>query len=95
MGSFSMREHRLYQKASEYSRQHRMPRVYVAANSGARIGFAADIKKHLTIVWNDEERPEEGFKYLALDCSAEDKEIIAQVREGEREPVGLFMCKFH
>lgn len=80
MGSFSMREHRLYQKASEYSRKMRMPRIYVAANSGARIGFAADIKRHLAIVWNDEDRPEEGFKYLALDSKAEnDENIISQV----------------
>lgn len=55
--SFSMREHRLYQKASEYSRANKMPRVYIAANSGARIGFASDIKNHLNIVWNDDDRP--------------------------------------
>ncbi|KAL3102143.1 hypothetical protein niasHS_003552 [Heterodera schachtii] len=79
MGSFSMREHRLYQKASEYSRKHQMPRIYVAANSGARIGFASDVKNRLKIVWNDEERPEDGFKYLSMDCGEEESDILSQV----------------
>nr|CAD2158339.1 unnamed protein product [Meloidogyne enterolobii] len=79
MGSFSMREHRLYQKASEYSRINKMPRVYIAANSGARIGFASDIKNHLNIVWNDDDRPEDGFKYLTLDPKVENSEILSQI----------------
>uniref|UniRef100_A0A914I9B7 Acetyl-CoA carboxylase n=1 Tax=Globodera rostochiensis TaxID=31243 RepID=A0A914I9B7_GLORO len=79
MGSFSMREHELYQKASEYSRKHRMPRVYVAANSGARIGFASDVKNRLNIVWNDKDRPEDGFKYLSLDCKEDEGDILSQV----------------
>lgn len=56
-----------------------MPRVYVAANSGARIGFASDVKNRLRIVWNDKDRPEEGFKYLSLDCKEDEKEILSQV----------------
>jgi hypothetical protein len=51
----------------------------VAANSGARIGFASDIKSRLSIVWNDDERPEDGFKYLALDCKDDEIDILSQV----------------
>jgi acetyl-CoA carboxylase carboxyltransferase component len=79
MGSFSMREHHVYHKASEYSRQHGMPRIYLAANSGARIGFASDIKKRLNVVWNDETRPEDGYRHLSVDCEGASDPILDQV----------------
>uniref|UniRef100_A0A7E4VD69 Acetyl-CoA carboxylase n=1 Tax=Panagrellus redivivus TaxID=6233 RepID=A0A7E4VD69_PANRE len=89
MGSFSMREHRLYHRASEYSRANDMPRVYVAANSGARIGFAADIKQRLSVVWNDDTKPEDGFAALCLDEThgALDESILNQV-ESHRDASG-------
>ncbi|VDN43251.1 unnamed protein product [Gongylonema pulchrum] len=43
IGSFSMREHRLYYEASRLSRKEGIPRIYIAANSGARIGLSADV----------------------------------------------------
>lgn len=43
IGSFSMREHRLYYEASRLSREKGLPRIYIAANSGARIGISADV----------------------------------------------------
>lgn len=63
-GSFSMREHRLYFKAGEYCRKCKIPRIFIAANSGARIGYAEDIRKLFHLKFEDESRPEEGFKYL-------------------------------
>jgi acetyl-CoA carboxylase/biotin carboxylase 1 len=78
MGSFSMREHQMYQKASEYSRLHKLPRVYIAANSGARIGFAMDIKKRLNVVWKDQNNPIE-VKYLSVDNDGENDPILEQV----------------
>ena len=38
IGSFGTDEDMLFQKASEFAREHRIPRIYIAANSGARIG---------------------------------------------------------
>lgn len=43
IGSFSMCEHRLYYEASLLSRKEGIPRIYIAANSGARIGLSADV----------------------------------------------------
>lgn len=43
IGSFSMCEHRLYYEASRLSRKEGIPRIYIAANSGARIGLSADV----------------------------------------------------
>ena len=58
-----------------------MPRIYIAANSGARIGFSSDIKNHLNIVWNDNDRPEDGFRYLTLDSKVDntDEFLLSQV----------------
>jgi len=38
IGSFGPDEDLLFLKASEFARQKKIPRVYIAANSGARIG---------------------------------------------------------
>lgn len=38
IGSFGPEEDLLFLRASEYARKHGLPRIYIAANSGARIG---------------------------------------------------------
>uniref|UniRef100_A0A914WMT1 Acetyl-CoA carboxylase n=1 Tax=Plectus sambesii TaxID=2011161 RepID=A0A914WMT1_9BILA len=70
IGSFGVREHQLYKQASQLSRQLGIPRLYIAANSGARIGLAEEIKNAFKIAWVDKTRPDKGFKYLYL--TAED-----------------------
>jgi hypothetical protein len=55
-----------------------LPRVYIAANSGARIGFAMDIKKRLNVVWKDQNNPIE-VKYLSVDNEGENDPILKQV----------------
>ena len=44
VGSFSEAEDQVYFKASEYAREHGLPRVYIACNSGARIGLVDELK---------------------------------------------------
>ena len=39
IGAFGPDEDLLFLKASEFARRHGLPRIYVAANSGARIGM--------------------------------------------------------
>ena len=53
IGSFGPREDQLFQQASELAREERVPRVYVAANSGARIGLAEEIRHMFRVAWND------------------------------------------
>uniref|UniRef100_A0A183BK10 Acetyl-CoA carboxylase n=1 Tax=Globodera pallida TaxID=36090 RepID=A0A183BK10_GLOPA len=36
-------------------------------------------KNRLNIVWNDKDRPEDGFKYLSLDCKEDEGDILSQV----------------
>eukprot|EP00741_Cyanophora_paradoxa_P025663 tig00000385_g24767.t1 len=52
-GSFSPKEDALFQKASELARREGLPRVYLAANSGARINLAAErTLENLREPWN-------------------------------------------
>ena len=43
-GSFGTREDTVFAFASRYARTHGLPRIYLAANSGARIGMADSVK---------------------------------------------------
>uniref|UniRef100_G3TBG5 acetyl-CoA carboxylase n=1 Tax=Loxodonta africana TaxID=9785 RepID=G3TBG5_LOXAF len=65
-GSFGPREDLLYLRASEMARAEGIPKIYLAANSGARIGLAEEIKHMFQVAWVDPEDPHKGFKYLYL-----------------------------
>jgi len=66
IGSFAVREDLIFLQASELSRKLKVPRIYLAANSGARIGLAEEIKHLFKIRWEDVEDPEKGHRYLYL-----------------------------
>ncbi|XP_018104904.1 acetyl-CoA carboxylase isoform X2 [Xenopus laevis] len=66
IGSFGPQEDLLYLRASELSRSEGIPRIYVAANSGARIGLAEEIRHMFHVAWEDPADPYKGFKYLYL-----------------------------
>ncbi|NWX44118.1 ACAC carboxylase, partial [Steatornis caripensis] len=66
IGSFGPQEDVLFLRASELARTHGIPRIYVAANSGARIGLAEEIRHMFHVAWEDPEDPYKGYKYLYL-----------------------------
>ncbi|XP_068167308.1 acetyl-CoA carboxylase isoform X2 [Antennarius striatus] len=66
IGSFGLREDDLFLKASELARAEGIPRIFIAANSGARIGLAEEIKHMFQVAWIDPTDPYKGFKYLYL-----------------------------
>jgi acetyl-CoA carboxylase carboxyltransferase component len=66
IGSFGMEEDLLFKKASELARKLGIPRIYLSANSGARIGLAEELKELYRVAWYDEKNPDKGFKYLYL-----------------------------
>ncbi|XP_006151551.1 acetyl-CoA carboxylase 2 isoform X4 [Tupaia chinensis] len=66
IGSFGPGEDLLYLRASEMARAEGIPKIYLAANSGARIGLAEEIKHMFHVAWVDPEDPLKGFKYLYL-----------------------------
>ncbi|XP_046904010.1 acetyl-CoA carboxylase isoform X3 [Hypomesus transpacificus] len=66
IGSFGPEEDQLFLKASELARAEGIPRIYISANSGARIGLAEEIRHMFQVAWIDPEDPYKGFKYLYL-----------------------------
>lgn len=57
IGSFGPREDLLFLRASELARAEGIPRIYVAANSGARIGLAEEIRHMFHVAWEDPDNP--------------------------------------
>ncbi|XP_031712887.1 acetyl-CoA carboxylase 1 isoform X3 [Anarrhichthys ocellatus] len=66
IGSFGPQEDILFLRASEMARESSIPRIYIAANSGARIGLAEEIRHMFHVAWQDTADPYKGFKYLYL-----------------------------
>lgn len=66
IGSFGPQEDRFFHKCSELARKLGIPRIYLSANSGARIGMAEELIPHFSVAWKDPKRPEAGFDYLYL-----------------------------
>ena len=83
-GSFGTREDVVFKLASEFARKRRIPRLYMAANSGARIGLAEGIKKTFKVAFKDPSNPESGFDFLYVNKSDYErlgvsrKELIAK-----------------
>ena len=66
IGSFGPQEDKYFNKCTELARKLGIPRIYLSANSGARIGMADELIPHFSVAWNDPENPNAGFKYLYL-----------------------------
>ncbi|KAL0300319.1 UNVERIFIED_CONTAM: Acetyl-CoA carboxylase 1 [Sesamum angustifolium] len=69
-GSFGPREDAFFQAVTEVACAQKLPLIYLAANSGARIGVAEEVKSCFRVGWSDETNPERGFQYVYL--TAED-----------------------
>lgn len=57
IGSFGPQEDVLFLRASEMARESGIPRIYIAANSGARIGLAEEIRHMFHVAWQDPADP--------------------------------------
>ena len=61
-------------------------RIYLSANSGARIGIATELLSLFRVAWEIKDDPEKGFKYLYLspdeyqDLTARGQEHIIQTQ---------------
>lgn len=52
----------MFRAATEWALEERLPLVYLAANSGARVGLANEVKQCLRVEWANPEDPTKGFK---------------------------------
>lgn len=65
-GSFGPREDAFFQAVTDLACSKKLPLIYLAANSGARIGVAEEVKSCFKVGWSDESNPERGFQYVYL-----------------------------
>jgi biotin carboxylase/acetyl-CoA carboxylase carboxyltransferase component/biotin carboxyl carrier protein len=65
-GSFGPDEDDLFLAASQLAREEGIPRIYLAANAGARIGIADEVRDRIQVNWNDPADPLKGFDGLAV-----------------------------
>ena len=63
-GSFGTREDEVFKRATNLAVELGIPRIYIAANSGARLGMADEVKRAFKVEWNDPEVCSKGFKYI-------------------------------
>ena len=86
-GSFGTREDVVFKMASEFARAKALPRLYCAANSGARIGMAESVKSKFKVSFKDDAKPEGGFKYLYMDEPS--NAVITESVDGKNKLVGI------
>nr|XP_043614929.1 acetyl-CoA carboxylase 1-like isoform X2 [Erigeron canadensis] len=79
-GSFGPIEDAFFEAVTELACAKKLPLIYLAANSGARIGVAEEVRSSFRIGWSDESTPDSGFQYLYLtpeDYSRLESSVIA------------------
>lgn len=87
IGSFGPLEDRFFHKCTEYARKLGIPRIYLSANSGARIGIADELIPHFSVAWNNADKPEAGFKYLYLTPEAKKRFDESNTKNVITEPI--------
>jgi len=65
-GSFGPTEDRFFDAVSKLARAEGLPRIYLAANSGARIGLAEEVRSCFEVDWVDAADVAKGFNYIYL-----------------------------
>ncbi|KAI9279387.1 acetyl-CoA carboxylase [Sporodiniella umbellata] len=93
IGSFGVAEDMVFFKASELARKLGIPRIYLSANSGARIGLADELISQFRAAWKVPQDPTSGFKYLyltqadydALAVQGDAKSVLVEEIEEEGE----------
>ncbi|XP_030541394.1 acetyl-CoA carboxylase 1-like isoform X2 [Rhodamnia argentea] len=65
-GSFGQKEDAFFSAVTDLACAKKLPLIYLAANSGARLGVAEEVKARFRVGWSDESNPERGFQYMYL-----------------------------
>ena len=83
IGSFGPKEDEFFNKVTDYARKFGIPRIYLSANSGARIGIAEELVPLFDVAWNDNNDPNKGFRYLHIS----DENLAKLKSEGKADSV--------
>ncbi|KAI5951033.1 ACC1 [Candida jiufengensis] len=97
IGSFGPEEDLYFSKCTDLAISKGIPRIYLSANSGARIGVADELIPLFQVAWNVKGSPDKGFRYLyltpeakkAIDEDGKGGSLITErvVEEGEERHV--------
>lgn len=96
IGSFGPVEDQFFYLVTKYAREHGLPRIYLSANSGARIGLAEEVMDLFSCAWNDDAHPEKGIDYIYLtreNYLKVQEKVAASVRTSEMEVNGALRYK--
>jgi len=93
IGSFGPEEDYFFYKVTQLARQLGLPRIYLSANSGARLGIADELVDLFHVGWQEDNSPEKGFSYLyltpanysILESKGENSVITKKVEHGNEE----------
>jgi acetyl-CoA carboxylase/biotin carboxylase 1 len=66
IGSFGPVEDNYFCLVTQFARERGFPRIYLSANSGARLGIAEEILGLFSCAWNQDDQPDKGINYLYL-----------------------------
>lgn len=66
-GAFGPLEDTVFKAATELALARRLPLLYLAANAGARVGLATEVREYLQVEWVQPEDPSKGFHCLYLE----------------------------
>ena len=75
-GSFGVREDLAFLYATKMAQAEGIPRIFIAANTGARIGLVEEVKSKFRVQWNDPLNPSSGMEFLYLD-----EELVDQLNQ--------------
>ncbi|OMJ20767.1 Acetyl-CoA carboxylase [Smittium culicis] len=84
-GTFGVEEDLFFYRVTVYARMLGLPRVYLSANSGARIGLADEVRSLFKPDFIEPNYPERGFNYLYLTES--DKSHLDDLSKGKSPSV--------
>ena len=85
-GAFGPEEDAMFRAATEFALENRLPVIYLAANSGARVGLANELKQCMNIAWVNPNDPTKGFRYMYLTKEDHDS-IMARSKEAGIETI--------
>merc|ERR1719487_1634049 len=69
-GSFGTVEDEVFCQASMLARNKGIPRIYIACNSGARLGAVEELKPLINVAWVNPDDFQKGFEYLYITDAA-------------------------
>ncbi|KAF4696833.1 Acetyl-CoA carboxylase [Perkinsus olseni] len=94
-GSFAPKEDDLFYYVSKLARLTGAPRLYIAGNSGARLGIAKEVFARFKVAWREDSPDEVDYLYLDREDYEAIPNSVRGVWEGDRFKITTIIGKEH